>query len=64
MVSVLTMWHVEKTQETWKMDGKCFGWFLAAGIMVSLAMICTYFALDLGKVSVVIPVSSTGLFFR
>jgi drug/metabolite transporter (DMT)-like permease len=62
-VSVLTMWYVEKTQETWKMNRNCFGWFLAAGITVSLAMICIYFALDLGKVSVVIPISSTGPFF-
>jgi transporter family protein len=63
IVSVLTMWYVEKTQETWKMNRKCFGWFLAAGITVSFAMICIYFALDLGKVSVVIPISSTGPFF-
>lgn len=63
IVSLLTMWYVEKTQETWKMNRKCFGWFLAAGITVSLAMICIYFALDLGKVSVVIPISSTGPFF-
>jgi uncharacterized membrane protein len=57
------MWYVEKTQETWKMNRDCFGWFLAAGITVSSAMICIYFALDLGKVSVVIPISSTGPFF-
>jgi DME family drug/metabolite transporter len=63
IVSVLTMWYVEKTHETWKMNRQCFGWFLAAGITVSLAMICIYFALDLGKVSVVIPISSTGPFF-
>jgi uncharacterized membrane protein len=63
IVSVLTMWYVEKTQETWKMNRHCFGWFLAAGIAVSLAMICIYFALDLGQVSVVIPISSTGPFF-
>jgi transporter family protein len=63
IVSVLTMWYVEKTQEAWKMNRHCLGWFLAAGIAVSLAMICIYFALDLGKVSVVIPISSTGPFF-
>ena len=63
IVSLLTMWYVEKTQETWKMNRKCFGWFLAAGVIVSLAMICIYSALDLGKVSVVIPISSTGPFF-
>jgi uncharacterized membrane protein len=63
VISVLTLWYVEKTQETWKMNRDCFWWFLAAGITVSLAMICIYFALDLGKVSVVIPISSTGPFF-
>lgn len=63
IVSVLTLWYVEKTQETWKMNRDCFWWFLAAGVTVSLAMICIYFALDLGKVSVVIPISSTGPFF-
>jgi transporter family protein len=63
VVSVLTMWYVEKTQETWKMNRDCFWWFLAAGVTVSLAMTCIYFALDLGKVSVVIPISSTGPFF-
>ena len=63
IVSVLVMWYVEKTQETWKMNRDCFGWFLAAGVTVSFAMICIYFALDLGKVSVVIPISSTGPFF-
>jgi drug/metabolite transporter, DME family len=63
IVSVLTLWYVEKTQETWRMNRDCFWWFLAAGVTVSLAMICIYFALDLGKVSVVIPISSTGPFF-
>jgi uncharacterized membrane protein len=63
VVSVAIMWYVEKTQETWKMNRDCFWWFLAAGITVSLAMTCIYFALDLGKVSVVIPISSTGPFF-
>jgi transporter family protein len=63
VVSVLTMWYVEKTRQTWKMNRNCFWWFLGAGITVSLAMTCIYFALDLGKVSVVIPISSTGPFF-
>jgi DME family drug/metabolite transporter len=63
VVSVLTMWYVEKTQESWKMNRQCFGWFLAAGITVSFAMTCIYYALDLGKVSVVIPISSTGPLF-
>jgi len=63
VVSVLTMWYVEKTQETWKMNRQCFWWFLAAGVTVSLSMVCIYYALDRGKVSVVIPVSSTGPLF-
>ena len=62
-VSVLTLWCVEKTQESWKMNRQCFWWFLAAGVTVSLAMTCIYYALDLGKVSVVIPISSTGPLF-
>ena len=37
--------------------------FLAAGVTISLGMTCIYYALDLGKVSVVIPISSTGPFF-
>src|ERR1043166_8113693 len=63
VVSILTLWYVEKSQETWKMNRECFGWFIAAGVTVSLAMTCIYYALDLGKLSVVIPLSSTGPFF-
>jgi uncharacterized membrane protein len=63
VVSVLTLWYVEKSQETWQMNRQCFWWFLAAGVTVSFSMACIYYALDLGKVSVVIPISSTGPFF-
>jgi uncharacterized membrane protein len=63
LVSLLTLWYVEKNQETWKMNRHCFWWFLAAGVTISLGMSCIYYALDLGKVSVVIPISSTGPFF-
>lgn len=62
-VSILTLWYVEKSRETWKMNRDCFWCFLAAGITISLGMVCIYYALDLGKVSVVIPISSTGPFF-
>ena len=64
VVSIVTLWYVEKSRETWKMNRQCFWWFLAAGITISLGMVCIYYALDLGKVSVVIPISSTGPFFR
>ena len=63
IVSILTLWYVEKSQETWKMNRQCFWWFLAAGITISFGMVCIYYALDLGKVSVVIPIASTGPFF-
>lgn len=62
-VSLLTLWYVEKSRETWMMSRRCFWWFFAAGITISLGMVCIYYALDLGKVSVVIPISSTGPFF-
>lgn len=63
VISVLVMWYVEKTQETWKINRQCVWWFLAAGITVSFAMTSIYHALDLGKVSVVIPLSSTAPLF-
>ncbi len=63
IISVLVMWYVEKTQETWKINRHCVWWFLAAGITVSFAMTSIYHALDLGKVSVVIPLSSTAPLF-
>ena len=63
VVSLVTLWYVEKTQDPWKMNRDSFWWFLAAGIVISLGMTCIYYALDLGKVSVVIPISSTGPFF-
>lgn len=63
IISLLVMWYVEKTQESWKMNRQCVWWFLAAGITVSFAMTSIYHALDLGKVSVVIPLSSTAPLF-
>jgi uncharacterized membrane protein len=63
VVSILTLWYVEKSRETWKMNRQCFWWFLFAGVTISIGMVCIYYALDLGKVSVVIPIASTGPFF-
>ncbi len=63
VVSALTMRYVEKTQESWQLNRQCFGWYLGAGIVISFAMTCIYYALDLGKVSVVIPIASTGPLF-
>jgi len=63
VVSSLTLWIVEKKQETLKLNRQCVPWYLAAGVVVSIAMTSIYYALDLGKVTVVIPVASTGPFF-
>ena len=63
VVSIVTLWYVEKSQESWKMNRQGLWWFLAAGVTISFGMTCIYYALDLGKVSVVIPISSTGPFF-
>ena len=50
----------EETEAQRRAEAK---WFLAVGVTISLGMVCIYYALDLGKVSVVIPISSTGPFF-
>jgi drug/metabolite transporter (DMT)-like permease len=63
VISLVTMRYIEKTDEPWQMNRDCFWWFLAAGVTISLGMTCIYYALDLGKVSVVIPISSTGPLF-
>ena len=63
VVSVVTLWYVEKSQETWKLNRECFWYFLGAGVIISLSMAAIYYALDLGQVSVVIPISSTGPLF-
>ena len=63
VVSVATLAIVEKNQETWKMNRQCFPYYLGAGVAVSIGMVSIYYALDLGKVTVVIPISSTGPFF-
>jgi len=63
VVSLLTLWIVEQKQETLKLNRQCLPWYLAAGVTVSIAMTAIYYALDAGKVTVVIPVASTGPFF-
>src|SRR5919106_417523 len=63
VVSVVTLWYVEKSRETWKLNRECFWYFLGAGVIISFSMAAIYYALDLGQVSVVIPISSTGPLF-
>src|SRR5919106_1647329 len=63
VVSVVTLWYVEKSRETWKLNRECFWYFLGVGVIISFSMAAIYYALDLGQVSVVIPISSTGPLF-
>lgn len=37
------------SQEIWQMNRQCFWWFLAAGLIISVAMVCIYYALDLAR---------------
>lgn len=63
VVSILTLWPSGKRQESLLLNRECLSFFIAAGIAVSLGMVSIYYALDLGKVTVVIPISSTGPLF-
>lgn len=62
-VSLLTLWISGKGKETFLLNRGCLPFYLAAGVVVSLGMVSIYYALDLGKVTVVIPISSTGPLF-
>lgn len=62
-VSLLTLWISGKRKEAFLLNKDCLPFFAAAGIAVSLGMVTIYYALDLGKVTVVIPISSTGPLF-
>jgi len=62
-VSLLTLWIWGKRKESLLLDRRCLPYYLPAGVSVSLAMVSIYFALDLGKVTVVTPISSTAPLF-
>ena len=62
-VSLLTLWISGKRKESLLLDRRCLPYYLPAGVSVSLAMVSIYFALDLGKVTVVTPISSTAPLF-
>lgn len=62
-ISLITLWIFERKQETFILNKECLPFYLAAGLAVSLGMVSIYYALDLGKVTVVIPLSSTGPLF-
>ena len=62
-VTLLTVWLSGKRKETLILNRECLPFFLGAGIVVSVAMVAIYYALYLGKVTVVIPIISTGPLF-
>jgi len=62
-VVLLTLCASAKGRETFRLDRKSLPFYLPAGVAVSLGMVSIYYALDLGKVTVVIPISSIGPFF-
>lgn len=62
-VSLLTIWMSERREMTFLLNRESLPFYLPAGVVVSLGMVSIYYALDLGKVTVVIPLSSTGPLF-
>ena len=63
VVALLTLWVSGKGKEFLRLDRRALPFYLPAGVAVSLGMVSIYYALDLGKVTVVIPISSIGPFF-
>ncbi len=63
VVVSLTLWVSSRRKEILCLDRRCLPFYLAAGLAVSLGMVSIYYALDLGKVVVVIPISSTAPLF-
>jgi uncharacterized membrane protein len=57
------MWFSSRRQMILELDRRCLPFYLAAGVAVSFGMVTIYYALDLGRVVVVIPLSSTGPLF-
>lgn len=57
------MWFSGRRQMILNLDRRCVPFYLAAGLAISFGMVAIYYALDLGRVVVVIPLSSTGPFF-
>jgi len=62
-VSLLTLWISARKKEMFLLNRGCLPFYLAAGVSVSLGMVSIYFALDLGQVTVVTPISSTAPLF-
>ena len=57
------MWCSGQRKMILDMDRRCLPYYLAAGLAISFGMVTIYYALDLGRVVVVIPLSSIGPLF-
>ena len=62
VVSVI-MWFSGQRQLIMNLDKRCLPYYLSAGLAISFGMVAIYYALDLGKVVVVIPLSSISPLF-
>lgn len=62
-VSVLLLLASGGRRSNFNLNRECLPFYLAAGVTVSLGMASMYYALDLGKVTVVVPLSGTGPLF-
>ncbi len=63
VVVTLTLWATSRKKAILALDRRCLPFYLAAGLAISVGMVAIYYALDLGQVVVVIPISSTGPLF-
>ena len=57
------LWLTGKQGEGLRLTKECLPFYLGAGVSISMAMASLYYALSLGEVIVVIPVTSTSPFF-
>ena len=57
------LWFTGKRGSGFRITKECLPFYVAAGVSINIAMALLYYALSLGEVIVVIPVTSTGPFF-
>ncbi len=63
MVISSLLWFSRNNEQGLRITHQSLPFYTVAGVSISMAMACLYYALSLGEVIVVIPVTSTGPFF-
>jgi len=63
LAAAVTATSSGKQGEGLRLTKECLPFYLSAGVSISMAMASLYYALSLGEVIVVIPVTSTSPFF-